>query len=180
TAHTGVPFSIFDTTNSLNGGAGYGIPRYVPSGTISSFQTGTAVNTGTANDFNVLTLPAGNTTAFDPVLGISDFGPYPADMTRRNAFRGPGWWNFDLAASKTFSLTERVKLQFRAEGFDLLNHHNLYVNALNLDVFNFSDPTTGLPGPITVSALKGGLNTNAIGGNHDERRFGQFALKVMF
>jgi len=94
-------------------------------------------------------------------------------MTRRNAFRGPGWWNFDLAASKSFSLTERVKLELRAEGFDLFNHHNLYVNALNLDVANF-------PGAVTVDALKGGLNTNAVGGNHDERRFGQFALKVTF
>jgi outer membrane receptor protein involved in Fe transport len=31
TAHTGVPFSIFDSSMSLNGGAGYGIPRYLPS-----------------------------------------------------------------------------------------------------------------------------------------------------
>ncbi|PYV69797.1 MAG: TonB-dependent receptor, partial [Acidobacteria bacterium] len=173
TAHTGVPFSIFDTTNSENAGEGYGIPRYVPSGTISSFHAGTPVNTGSVNDFTVLDLPPGNLSPFDPVLGISDFGPYPADMTRRNAFRGPGWWNFDLAASKSFSLTERVKLELRAEGFDLFNHHNLYVNALNLDVANF-------PGAVTVDALKGGLNTNAVGGNHDERRFGQFALKVTF
>ena len=173
TAHTGVPFSIFDTTNSENAGEGYGIPRYVPSGTISSFHAGTPVNTGSVNDFTVLDLPPGNLSPFDPVLGISDFGPYPADMTRRNAFRGPGWWNFDLAASKSFSLTERVKLELRAEGFDLFNHHNLYVNALNLDVANF-------PGAVTVDALKGGLNTNAVGGNHDERRFGQFALKVIF
>ena len=145
----------------------------MPSGTISSFHAGTPVDTGSVNDFTVLNLPPGNLNPFDPVLGISDFGPYPVDMTRRNAFRGPGWWNFDLAASKSFSLTERVKLELRAEGFDLFNHHNLYVNALNLDVANF-------PGAVTVDALKGGLNTNAVGGNHDERRFGQFALKVTF
>ncbi len=185
TAHTGVPFSIFDTTNSLNGGAGYGIPRYIPSSSVTNFQTGSPVNSGSANDFTVMTLPIANINPLDPALGISDFGPYPADMTRRNAFRGPSWWNFDLAASKTFSLTERVKLQFRAEGFDLLNHHNLYINALNLDYANFEvrDPNTGAITqllPLTVSALKGGLNTNAIGGNHDERRFGQFAVKVMF
>ena len=174
TVRTGTPFSIFDTTNSLNAGSGYGIPRYIPTGTISSFSTGSPVNTGQANDFTVLTLPPGNTTPLDSVLGVSDFGPFPADMVRRNAFRGPGAWNFDLAASKSFSLTERVKLEFRAEGFDLFNHHNLYVNALTLDNANFAG------GPIVVSALKGGLNTNAVGGNHDERRFGQFALKVTF
>jgi len=172
TVRSGVPFSIFDTTNSLNAGAGYGIPRYVPAGTISSFKAGSAVALG-PNDFQILSLPAGNSFA-NAALGISDFGPYPADMTLRNAFRGPGAWNFDLALTKSFALTERVSVQFRAEGFDIFNHHNLYVNALNLDNANFGG------GPVSVDALKGGLGTNAIGGNHDERRFGQFALRVTF
>src|SRR5438477_882795 len=34
TARTGTPFSVFDSTNSLNGGVGFGIPRYVPSGPV--------------------------------------------------------------------------------------------------------------------------------------------------
>jgi len=34
--------------------------------------------------------------------------------------------------------------------------------------------------PLPVIAEKGGLNTFALGENHDERRFGQFALKVTF
>lgn len=173
TARTGTPFSIFDTTNSLNAGAGNGIPRYVPTGAIPSFAVGTPVPAA-PNDFTMLTLPAADETIFDPVLGISDFGPFPANMSRRNAFRGPGAWNFNLALSKTFKVTERVGLEFRAEGFDILNHHNYYINALNLDAANFAG------GPITVSALKGGLGNLAIGGNHDERRFGQFALKVKF
>ena len=37
-------------------------------------------------------------------------------MTHRNAFRGPGAWNADLAISKKFKLTERLGLDFRAEG----------------------------------------------------------------
>jgi len=134
---------------------------------------GSAVASGT-NNFTVLTLPTADSAVFNPALGISDFGPFPANMTRRNAFRGPGAWNFDLAISKAIPITERVSLQLRAEGFNLLNHHNLYVNALNLDAANF----TG--GPVTVDALKGGLGNLAIGGNHDERRFGQFSLRVNF
>jgi len=31
-----------------------------------------------------------------------------------------------------------------------------------------------------VLAKKGGLGTLATGGNHDERRFGQFALRLHF
>jgi len=177
TARTGTPFSIFDSTNSLNGPSGYGIPRYIPLSSIASFQTGTAISGGPGtNNFTVLTLPGANVTPLNPALGISDFGPFPANMTGRNAFRGPGAWNLDLALSKSFALTERMKLEFRAEGFDLLNHHNFYVNALNLNAANF-----GAGAPIVVNALKGGLGTNNVSGvNHDERRFGQFALRLNF
>src|SRR6266481_3286552 len=87
-------------------------------------------------------------------------------MTSRNMFCGPGAWNFDTAVTKQFTLTERLRLEFRAEGLNIFNHHNYYVNALNLDAANFSG------GPITVSALKGGLGANNVSGvNHDERRF---------
>jgi hypothetical protein len=176
TVRTGVPFSIFDTTASANAGSGYGIPRYIPSTPVTQLATGSPMQSAAGvNDFTVMTLPAANSTPLDPVLGISDFGPFPSNMTSRNMFRGPGAWNFDTAVTKQFTLTERLRLEFRAEGFNIFNHHNYYVNALNLDAANFSG------GPITVSALKGGLGTNNVSGvNHDERRFGQFALKLVF
>jgi hypothetical protein len=126
-------------------------------------------------------LPAANETPFNPVLGISDFGPFPANMTGRNMFRGPGAWNLDAAVTKSFALTERFKLEFRAEGFDIFNHHNFYTLQTNLDAANFADAVTHAPLPIIVSALKGGLGTNNVTGvNHDERRFGQFALRLLF
>jgi len=123
----------------------------------------------------MLNLPAANTTVFNPTIGFSDFGPYPVTMTHRNAFRGPGAWSFDLSAAKNFRIGERMNLEFRAEGFNILNHHNFFVNGANLDVPNFA---TGAP--IQVLAKKGGLGTLATGGNHDERRFGQFALRLHF
>ena len=173
TARKGVPFSIFDTTNSLNAGSGYGIPRYAPASAITSHKTGSATAVG-PNNFTLLSLPAGVPFA-DPVLGISDFGPYPSNMTGRNVFVGPGAWNADMAISKTFPVTERTKLEFRAESFNMFNHHNMYVNALGLDVVNYGTD------PITIPGLKGGLGTNNVSGvNHDERRFFQFAVRVMF
>ncbi|MBI4468666.1 MAG: carboxypeptidase regulatory-like domain-containing protein [Acidobacteria bacterium] len=42
----------------------------------------------------------------------------------RNAFRGPSYWNLDLGSLKQFDLSERFKLQFRAEFFNALNHTN--------------------------------------------------------
>src|SRR5205814_7639698 len=108
----GTPFSVFYSTNSLNGDAGFGIPRYVPSGPVASTAVGSPVPIQ-ANDFAVLTLPAGASTAFNPALagpdlpnGVGDFGPFPASMSARNGFVGPGAWNFDLAIGKSFAVTE--------------------------------------------------------------------------
>ena len=171
-AHTGIPFSVFDYSNDFNF---YTVPRLTPATPITNYHTGAPVPTGTPGVFTVLTLPVPASSApLDPALGISDFGPYPQNMTRRNAFRGPGAWNDDLAISKSFQLTERFGLQFRAEGFDVFNHHNLYAYVGNLDY-------SGAPyTPLTVTAFKGGLGNLALGGNHDERRFGQFSLRLAF
>ncbi len=94
-------------------------------------------------------------------------------MIRRNSFRGPGAWDFDLAASKTFKITERVGLEFRAEAFNLFNHH-MFVNGFAEDAAAFSGS------PVLVEGKKGGLGALATGGEHDERRFGQFALRLTF
>lgn len=42
----------------------------------------------------------------------------------RNIVQGPNFWNLDSGLLKNFGLTERFKLQFRAEFFNVLNHTN--------------------------------------------------------
>jgi hypothetical protein len=172
TVRTGTPFSIFDENNIE---IGYTNPRLTPATPITDYQVHSPVNTGT-NSFAALTVPVPASFApLNPTLGFSDLGPFPANMTHRNAFRGPGAWTFDMAAGKKFKLTERVGLEFRAEGFNLLNHHNFYVVPSNL--LYAGGPTTT---PLVVSEKKGGLGSIATGGNNDERRFGQFSLRVSF
>jgi hypothetical protein len=171
TARTGTPFSVFDYTYDLNGLI---VPRLVPSTPITQFQTGTPINVG-PNLYNALTIPApANIGPFNPTLGISDFGPFPPTMMARNSLRGPGAWNTDAAVQKDFKLTERFGLTFRAEGFDVFNHHNFYVNTTTLAYFSYTTV------PMEVTEMKGGLGTIATGGNHDERRFGQFSLRLTF
>jgi hypothetical protein len=172
TARTGTPFSVFDYSNIL---IGFTAPRLTPATPITNKKVAKSPQAEGPNLFNGLTFPL--PASFAPLnseLGYSDLGPFPGNMSRRNMFTGPGAWNSDLAASKTFKVTERVGLEFRAEGFDVFNHHNYYVNEGNLD---YSGATTT---PLTVNMLKGGLGSLAIGGNHDERRFGQFALRATF
>src|SRR6266404_3375664 len=69
----------------------------------------------------------GNCTFLDKA-GLSEFPPFPSNMSKRNAFRGPGFWNLDSALYKNFKLTERYTLQLRLEAYNVFNHANLFVS----------------------------------------------------
>jgi hypothetical protein len=178
---TGTPFPYFDSTNDSQAGSGYNVPRYTPATNVGKYKfTSTNGASGNGNNtYAVGNLPAAvpfaNSSLVIPGFpdGISDWGPYPLNMTSRNAFRGPGGWNLDTALSKTLPIHERINLVFRAEGFDVFNHHNLYIQESLDDVANVG---YGVPVPITAS--KGGIGNN--GGANDERRFGQFSLALSF
>ena len=43
----------------------------------------------------------------------------------RNLFTGPGFADVDLSVIKNISIRERLKLQLRAEMFNVFNHKNL-------------------------------------------------------
>ncbi len=99
-------------------------------------------------------------------------------MSGRNVFRTPGVWKFNLGVYKDFAVTESVKLQFRAEAYNVLNHSNLYIVYSNLDVGSFA----GAP---MVTADRGLRNdttvyTNSVENGRIENRNLQFALKVIF
>ncbi|MGB7168681.1 MAG: TonB-dependent receptor [Acidobacteriaceae bacterium] len=59
-----------------------------------------------------------NAAAFATPAG--EFGTAPRDL-----YPGPGTWQIDLAADKTFSLTERSRLEFRSEFYNVFNHPQL-------------------------------------------------------
>jgi hypothetical protein len=87
----------------------------------------------------------------------------------RNAFRGPDRVNFDLALAKTTNLFgERVKAEFRAEFFNILNHTEFD----NPSVSNLGNPTFG---QITSTTNK----TNGTAGDPNSRII-QLALRVTF
>ncbi len=193
-AHTGTPFSYFDFTNNFSG---YNVARYTPLGAVSkhTFKSiPSGVGGGGSNLYVLGLLPAANSwgnanlypPGADPTTpdladypnGISDWGPFPSSMAARNSFRGPGYWNLDLQVSKTFPLWERTNLEFRAEGFNLFNHHNLFLQEGLNDVFSNSIVDASGNAFPQIVASKGGIGNN--GGANDERRFGQFSLKVNF
>jgi len=92
-------------------------------------------------------LPADYQVQQNPALAT--YGTLP-----RNFFRGPGYVNFDMAFSKTTAITERVKLEFRAEFFNIFNHANF----ANPGVIN-NGVSNGNTNPFTSGA--GGNNPNS-------------------
>ena len=149
-AETGSPFTIYDCTFAFTvclraqtaagqkiAKSGPGSPasigtdvfNYLPLATVPTAGSCTGAVYFYADD------PCGNVLGFfNPIVGLSDFGPYPANMLPRNQQYGPGIWNVNLGIYKTFFLTERFKLQFRAELYNAFNHANMYANVGNADV----------------------------------------------
>ncbi len=76
----------------------------------------------------------------------------------RNALHGPAYYNTDAGAFKNFSLTERFKLQFRAEFFNIFNNSS----------FDTPDSTLG-------DAAFGSITSTFA-----SQRQIQFALKLLF
>ena len=53
---------------------------------------------------------------------------------------GPGFFNTDLSLFKTFKFTEKRSIQFRVEGFNVLNHANRSFGVFNDLSLNFNNP----------------------------------------
>jgi len=117
-----------------------------------------------------VTINPGNTA--DYICCISSFAPVPLNSggvmiapgnLGRNVFSGPGINSIDMSLFKDFLLTEKLKLEFRAEAFNIANHPQFAQPNLNLQDTN---PQTGF-GTISNTLL-------------DSERQIQFAAKLYF
>jgi hypothetical protein len=110
----GMPFNVI-TLSDFNGlGEGYERPDLVGNPFAGTHTPDLFLN---ASAFAAPCEGNFNGTACNP--GTAHFG----DLGR-NAFNGPHYLNWDFALSKTTSLTERVKMEIRADFFNFLNHPN--------------------------------------------------------
>ncbi len=107
----------------------------------------------------------------DPARAQAAFvGPVGFTIGSRNNMRGPTVFTFDAGLGKTFAVTpERVKLQFRADFFNVLNHpvFNLPGSGTGSSAANYSY-YSGNFGAITSTIASVGP------------RIGQFSLRLMF
>ncbi|MGC2657784.1 MAG: TonB-dependent receptor, partial [Bryobacteraceae bacterium] len=134
------PSAANDVTGLTNDYRGEAILRPNVTGSSVSQSKGQLVNTYFAG-YTFTTPPASN----------------PFGDASRDGFRGPGLEQWDLAADKSFHVTERASLQFRSEFFNVLNHTNF-----------------GIPTAVTTSSAFGTIRNT-----YPSRQI-QFALKLLF
>jgi hypothetical protein len=89
---------------------------------------------------------------------------YPFGNVGRNALVRPGFRDLDVSLLKTISISERIRLEFRAETFNLLNHAN----------FNFPSSLNVFSGA-EISASAGVIVTTA-----NASRQVKFGFKAIF
>jgi hypothetical protein len=125
TARTGPPYTIYDLTNQSPSGVIYS--RLVANQVVP--VNGNEFQNAGPNTYNILDFSNIAVAHYlNPVIGNSDFGPFPANMTGRDYFHSPGIYNIDLGVYKSIRFTEHTSLQLRFEAYNLFNHSNLYVN----------------------------------------------------
>jgi Carboxypeptidase regulatory-like domain len=141
--HSGVPFSVLSTPYSANGhgiinGGGPQFATVVPGVPLYEHDPIPGVTpAGTIQWLN----PNAFVSAADPGTGACTGGDNVADCQfgtlGRNALRGPDFiWN-DFYLTKSFTLSERVRLRIDAQFFNVFNHPNF---AVPTDVY------AGIPG----------------------------------
>ncbi len=110
-----------------------------------------------------------NPAAF--AIPAGEFGPAPRDL-----LRGPGTWQIDLGLAKTILLTERARLEFRSEFYNIFNHPQLGQPQVTFNPSN----TTGFGSIInTVNLNTAIVNPITPVGSGTPREI-QFALRVAF
>jgi hypothetical protein len=128
--HTGIPFSVFSTPYSASGdgivnGGGPQFAGVVPGVPLYDHNSIPGVTQpGTVQWLN----PNAFTSAVDPSTGACAGGNSAANCqfgtSGRNSLRGPDFVWSDFYLTKYFPLTEKLKLRFDVQLFNVFNHPN--------------------------------------------------------
>jgi Carboxypeptidase regulatory-like domain len=152
--HSGVPFSVLSTPYSADGngivnGSGPQFASVVPGVPLYEHKPIPGVTQpGTVQWLN----PNAFVSTVDPSTGACYGGDSPQNCQfgdlGRNALRGPDFTWSDLYLTKWFFLTERVKLRFDAQFFNVFNHPNFALPSMVL---------AGIPGKPSTQTGFGAL-----------------------
>jgi hypothetical protein len=152
--HSGIPFSVLSTPYSANGqgivnGSGPQFASVVPGVPLYEHKPIPGVTQpGTVQWLN----PNAFVSSVDPSTGACLGGDSPRNCQfgnlGRNALRGPDFTWSDLYITKWFALTERVRLRFDTQFFNVFNHPNFGLPSIVL---------VGIPGKPSTQTGFGAL-----------------------
>ena len=154
-------FSGYDTANvDVFGGR----PDRIGSGKLSRASGQTINNWFNLNAFKIPGCPDAQPQCSNPV-NVGRFGNAGNDI-----LRGPMLFNFDFALMKVFPIKESVKLQFRVNMVNALNHPNFYQPDSNISDGAYPQGSAGVLGGTTSANGLGEPTTREI----------DFWLKLIF
>jgi len=138
-ANTPIRWSFYGKTSDFKSRGGVGIPYYSGASNAACAARALSVDGGAAGastaSLNLFGCYAqGNSVMLPPPLG--QFG-----NMGRNMFPDSGFRNFDFSLAKNFHFGEAMRLQFRAEFFNILNHPNFANPYGGQNGFGLNDPS---------------------------------------
>jgi len=154
-AYSGLPFTVSASTSSLNmAGTSQGANLIAPVKLVGNKGPGTWYYDPTSFGDPNFNRPA-------DVYRFGTMGPY--------SLRGPGFWRADVSMFKEFKILERLRMEFKAEAFNLTNTPRFGNPAGNVSSMNFN----------TDGSIKAVNNFMAITGASDERQI-RFGMRFAF
>jgi len=184
--HSGIPFSVLSTPYSADGngivnGSGPQFASVVPGVPLYEHNPIPGVTQpGTVQLLN----PDAFVSTVDPSTGMCAGGDSATHCQfgnlGRNALRGPDFAWSDFYLTKSFSLTESVKLRFDAQFFNVLNHPNFALPSLVLAGIPGKPSTqTGFGALTYTTSPPSGLLGVGLGGDSTPRMIA-FQLRLEF
>ncbi len=184
--HSGVPFSVLSTPYSANGngivnGSGPQFASVVPGVPLYEHNPIPGVTQpGTVQWLN----PDAFVSTVDPSTGACYGGDSPKDCQfgnlGRNALRGPDFAWSDFYLTKWFPLTERARMRFDVQFFNVFNHPNFALPSMVLAGIPGKPSTqTGFGALTSTTSPPTGLLGVGLGGDSTPRMIA-FQLRLEF
>lgn len=159
----GSPAIFGSTTESVPG------VKSLPAG--GGLHEGVAGSRGVGTSGNPATRGTGLNLFADPAVVFNSLRPFLLSQDTRSArgsIRGLGFWNLDTSLGKSTAITERVKMTFAADFFNIFNHPG------------FADPSLSLLSSTSFGVISSQLTGNASRGDFAGPRRIQFGLRFDF